>query len=132
MLFAELVSPVPAVELTRVWPSPTGYPLIDATSSGLTHSWGSPLLSFLVKHVIMIDSRRVEPVASNIFTGQNFGEIDVRWGDGNNDSSSDSGTAVTVRILGQDGNVHIAHTVPLFHLSSHYIGDQLQHQQVSS
>ena len=95
-------------EINRAWPAPTGYPLYDVTSSGLTHSWGSPILSFVVKAALM-GSSRIAPSA--IYTGKNFGEIDVLWG------TVEAETRVTWRIIGQDGLTHIEHTILLADLS---------------
>lgn len=54
----------------------------------------------------LLGSARLSPHA--IYTGKNFGEVDIDWG---------AGPTVTWRVLGRDGVVHIDHAVPLSDLS---------------
>lgn len=73
------------------------YPILDLTTSGLTEVW-----------------RRVAPNRNRIVgahLGANYGQVEIDW---ENDDP-----AITLRIVGLDGAVHLAHRVPLAALAFH-------------
>lgn len=105
--------------------------LYDLTSSGLTHSWNGPFKRLIVG-MSLIGHTRVKtamaPEWNGWYNGKNFGEIDVYWNSGKEQTDG----KVVLRVWGEDKTIIIEHTIPFTDLESGKMSQSSTEQDISS
>lgn len=112
-------------------PAVMGYPLYDATASGMTHSWGGWIAGPVWNLLVPAPTR----VRGLLYQERHWGEIVIDWGEAEGGAdrerqldeaggdSASGGTSseptVTLRMRGADdgGKVHMEVRLPVLHLS---------------
>ena len=104
--FAEILSTNP--EFRQEHFNGHNHPLLEVTSSGLTHSCESSYYSFLCKPILnsflqLCFRRKREKHDNFYYTDRNFGTIDIEWNDGNDPIGS-----INVNIHNHLGEIQIS------------------------